>query len=66
METPPFDIDEAVREASRQSEEDQETCFVGYIPRFGLPARRERDCTHDCADHEACAQQRLRAYWLES
>ena len=40
-------------------------CSVGYIPRKGKVARRERDCTVDCKDYDGCAKQAEKAYWVE-
>lgn len=41
-------------------------CSVGYVPRKGKPARRERDCTVDCTDFDACEEQQAKAYWKET
>jgi len=35
-------------------------CSVGYVPRKGKEARRQRDCTIDCKDFEQCEAKRLR------
>jgi len=34
------------------------TCSLGLVPRFGSPARREKDCKLDCRDYNACEKQR--------
>lgn len=40
-------------------------CSLGFVPRHGKPARRERDCTIDCANFEECERQRVKAVWKE-
>ena len=40
-------------------------CSLGFTPRKGKKARRERDCVVDCNDFEACERQRRKAYWKE-
>lgn len=42
---------------------EQVTCSLGYVPRYGLPARRERDCDVNCADYEACEAQAGKVDW---
>ena len=52
----------------RQATEEEQSslrCSLGYTPRKGKAARRERDCTVDCKDYEACERQAQKAYWLE-
>lgn len=48
-----------------EAEQDSLRCSVGYIPRKGKQARRERDCTVDCTDYAGCEQQAKKAYWVE-
>ena len=53
----------------RQATEEEQNslrCSLGYTPRKGKAARRERDCAVDCEDYEACERQAKKAYWLES
>lgn len=49
------------------SEEEQGMieCSLGFVPRFGKPARRERDCIVDCSNYEECEKQRKKAVWRE-
>lgn len=35
------------------------TCSLGFVPRYGSPARRKTDCKIDCRDYEACERKRL-------
>ena len=58
----------AARLMRQATEEEQSSlrCSLGYTPRKGKAARRERDCTVDCKDYEACERQAKKAYWLES
>lgn len=53
-----------MRQATEE-EQDSLRCSVGYVPRKGKAARRERDCTVDCNDYEGCAKQGAKAYWVE-
>ena len=46
-------------------EEGSLECSLGFVPRHGKPARRERDCTVDCTNFEECEKQRLKAVWKE-
>ena len=52
----------------RHTEEEQSSleCSLGFTPRKGKQARRERDCIVDCDDFEACDKQRRKAYWKET
>ena len=49
-----------------EAEQSSLRCSLGYTPRKGKAARRERDCAVDCEDYEACERQAKKAYWLES
>ena len=52
----------------RQATEEEQSslrCSLGYTPRKGKAARRERDCTVDCKDYAECERQAQKAYWLE-
>ena len=51
----------------RHTEEEQSSleCSLGFTPRKGKKARRERDCVVDCNDFEACERQRRKAHWKE-
>lgn len=57
----------AARLMRQATEEEQSSlrCSLGYIPRKGKAARRERDCTVDCKDYAECERQAQKAYWLE-
>ena len=35
-------------------------CSLGFVPRHGKPARRERDCPVDCNNYEECEKHRCR------
>jgi len=53
---------------TRQITEEEEgmlECSLGFVPRRGKPARRERDCTIDCENYEECERQRQKAIWKE-
>lgn len=48
-----------------EEEEGRLECSLGFVPRYGKPARRERDCTIDCSNFEECEKQRIKAVWKE-
>ena len=53
-----------MRRAGSEGEQSQLQCSLGYQPRKGKAARRERDCVVDCENFEACEEQRKKALWL--
>lgn len=56
---------EALMRQITEEEQGYIECSLGFVPRHGKPARRERDCKVDCNNYEECEKQRIKAVWKE-